>query len=262
MSVELVPPIKNPIPGKGPRAGDGTWLEPDDTYYYVLNRKNMRYHCDHERHLLSRNLYSKRELDLFFEEIYMYDKKKPHKVRGICMVATGFFFVILFLLFLILGWRQGWKDSVPRADWTAWRWVFYILMVLFLLLAIALLCLGFFSLVSRKANKTVRRKALTEIINNENYRIAPRGMNWAFYDEHLALRTNYWTPMLKTKRAVSVASTKKVVEEVVTTTPRRPKVRTVIEERPLRGSVVKEEVLVGSSRSVKSKGGRYRNSGL
>jgi len=275
-TVSKRPPLKAPVPGRGPRAGDGTWLEPDDTYYYVLNRKNMRYHCDHERHMLSRNLYSKRELDLFFEEIYMHDIKKAHKIQGICMVATGFFLIAIGLALLIMGWRQGWKDALPRSDMTTRQILYYIGMVLCLLIGAILLCLGFWYLCKRKANKTLRRKRLTEIINNENYRIAPRGLNWAFYDEHLALRTNYWTPRLRRKgrREVSVASKKtRIVEERVVRTPkkkviveevvpRRRAVRTVVEERPVSSTIVKEEVVVSprSVRSGVSSRGRYRNS--
>lgn len=178
------------VPGRGPRAGDGTWLEDDDTYYYRLNRKNQRYYCEHERHLLRRNLYSKRELDIFFEELYMYDQPKSHKIKGLCLLVTGFFMILIgFAL-----WIWAWRYSDTSSSNSGWRMFWYILAVLLIIIGMLLCCYGCYDLYSRSKNKVIRRTRLTPIINDENYRIAHRGLNWQLHDEHLALRTNYWNP--------------------------------------------------------------------
>lgn len=248
--------VMAPILGKGPLPGDGTWLEDDDTYYYKLNRKNMRYHCEHERHLLRRNLYSKRELDMFFEELYMYDLPKKHKICGILMLVLGLFILAGCLLFYLLAWRDN-KDKGSIKDWGILWWILF---VFFLILGLVLTCLGCYYLYQRSKNKMLRRKRLTPIINEENRRIAPRGLNWHFYDEHLALRTNYWNSRLGKagyiKKTKKKRKTKKVVTETVTKdlSPRSRNV-TVVESthsRPI-APVVQETVV---SRS----GSRYTNS--
>jgi hypothetical protein len=196
---------RSAIPGKGPRTGDGTWLEDDDTYYYRLNRKNMRYYCEHERHLLRRNLYSKRELDIFFEELYMYDKPKSHKICGLCMLVTGFMMILAGLALWIWAWRYANPDNFYRTLW-------YIVSVLLIIGGIVLCCLGWCDLWNRGKNKIWRRKRLTPVINDENYRIAHRGLNWQLHDEHLALRTNYWNPKLKRRRRKKKITTKKTTK--------------------------------------------------
>jgi hypothetical protein len=200
------------IPGKGPRPGDGTWLEDDDTYYYKLNRKNMRYYCEHERHLLRRNLYSKRELDIFMEELYMYDQPKSYKICGVCLLVTGFFLILIGLVFWIWAWK--WSGTTG-----GWRTFWYLMAALVILIGIALCCWGWFDLSKRQKNKDVRRARLTPIINDENYRIAHRGLNWQLHDEHLALRTNYWNPKLKRRAHNQTTTTTTTTKSPVVTRP-------------------------------------------
>lgn len=157
------------IPGK-PRPGDGTWLEDDDTYYYRLNRKNMRYYCEHERHLLRRNIYSKRELDVFFEELFMYDKSKSHKICGLALLVAGFFLILIGLAWTIYLWRE--------VSSSGWKTLWHIIAALMILTGIALCCWGWYDLYMRGRNKEIRRQRLTPVINDENYRIAHRGLNW------------------------------------------------------------------------------------
>jgi len=219
------------IPGKGPRLGDGTWLEDDDTYYYKLNRKNMRYYCEHERHLLRRNLYSKRELDIFMEELYMYDQPKSYKICGLCLLVTGFFLILIGLVFWIWAWK--WSNTTGN-----WRTFWYIMAALVVVIGIALCCWGWFDLSKRQKNKDVRRARLTPIINDENYRIAHRGINWQLHDEHLALRTNYWNPKLK--RIANNQTT------TTTTTTKSPVVMT----RPMNVVTVQKPVAVPVTTTV------------
>jgi hypothetical protein len=255
------------VPGKGPRPGDGTWLEDDDTYYYKLNRKNMRYYCEHERHLLRRNLYSKRELDLFFEELYMYDKPKSHKICGLCLLVTGFFLILIGLALGILIWRNV-------AESNNWRGFWFVVAALLVLVGIALCCWGWCDLYRRGKNKDYRRKRLTPVINDENYRIAHRGLNWQLHDEHLALRTNYWNPKLKRRRRKKKITTKTTTKRTspvvsrpmsVVSVSRSPSVvsrpvsvteSTTVVSRPV--PVVKDSYVTESV--VTNGGGRYRNS--
>lgn len=249
--VRETPGVIDPIMGKGPLPGDGTWLEDDDTYYYKLNRKNQRYHCEHERHLLMRNLYSKRELDMFFEEMYMYDSPKSHKICGIAMLVIGLFILAGCLLAFLLAWRSK-IDTGSVKDWGVVWWVLF---SLFLLAGLILTCLGCYYLFKRSKNKTLRRRRLTPVVNEENRRIAPRGLNWHFYDEHLALRTNFWNSRLgKTGKKVVTETTTLKKAPATRTFARRSNV-SVVESSTSR-PIVKEEVIVNSSR----KKGRYTNS--
>lgn len=247
--VRETPGIINPVLGKGPLPGDGTWLEDDDTYYYKLNRKNQRYHCEHERHLLRRNLYSKRELDMFFEEMYMYDSPKSHKICGIAMLVIGLFILGACLLAFLLAWR----NKIDFGTVKGWGIVWWILFALFLLAGLVLTCLGCYYLFKRSKNKVLRRSRLTPVVNEENRRIAPRGLNWHFYDEHLALRTNYWN-----SRVGNMG--KKVVTET-TTLKKAPSRRSfnsrnsVVVESSTSRPLVKEEVVVSSKKKS-----RYTNS--
>ena len=257
--IHQAPGVIDPILGKGPIPGDGTWLEDDDTYYYKLNRKNMRYHCEHERHLLRRNLYSKRELDIFFEKLYMYDLPKQHKLCGILMLVVGLFILAGCLLMYLLAWRDN-EDKGSIKDWGIVWWIFF---VIFLILGLVLTCLGCYYLWQRSKNKTLRRKRLTPVINEENMRIAPRGLNWYFYDEHLALRTNYWNSrlgkagMTKKKKVITETKTTKVPSRASYASNNRSV--TVVESSTARAPIVREEVVLTKS-PARAGGGRYRNS--
>jgi hypothetical protein len=158
----------------------------------------MRYYCEHERHLLRRNLYSKRELDIFFEELYMYDKPKSHKICGICLIVTGFFLILAGFAYIVYMRLRGTVNtSTSGAKWL----IFWLVMaILAILVGIGLACWGWCDLYRRGKNKEYRRSRLTPVINDENYRIAHRGLNWQLHDEHLALRTGYWNPKLKRRR--------------------------------------------------------------
>lgn len=255
--IQHAPGVMDPILGKGPLPGDGTWLEDDDTYYYKLNRKNMRYHCEHERHLLRRNLYSKRELDIFFERLYMYDTKKKQRMCGILMLVIGLIILVGCLLFYLLGWR----DNEDKGKVENWGIVWWVLFVLCLIVGLVLVGLGCYYLWQRSKNRLIRRKRLTPVINEENRRIAPRGLNWHFYDNHLALRTNYWNSRLGKAGMIKKKKKTKVVTETTTTKVQKPRASygsqrsvTVVESNTSRAPVVKEEVVVKKSR------GRYRNS--
>lgn len=226
----------------------------------------MRYYCEHERHLLRRNLYSKRELDIFFEELYMYDKPKSHKICGLCLLVTGFLMILIGFALWIWAWRYA--DTKKN-----WRTLWYIVSVLLILIGIGLCCWGWCDLYQRGKNKEYRRSRLTPVINDENYRIAHRGLNWQLHDEHLALRTNYWNPKLKrrrrkkkitttTKRTSPVVSRPMSVVSVsrptsVVSRPASITETTVISNRPTpvvaRDSYVTESVVTRG-------GGRYRNS--
>ena len=219
---------------------DGSWLEDDDTYYYMLNRKNMRYHCEHERHLLRRNLYSKRELDIFFEQMHMYDKKKPARWCGVALLALGMLALGLAILFFILGWREGWDENIKRNKTTTLRVLLYIAAAIFFLIALGLIVYGILMLVGRKNNKTLRKKKLAPVIMDENSRIAPRGLNWRYNDENLALRTNYWGSG-KRGAITGAGKTKTVVEETITSN-----------RSPIKKSTVVE--------NVTKRSGRYKNS--
>jgi hypothetical protein len=256
------------IPGKGPRAGDGTWLEDDDTYYYRLNRKNMRYYCEHERHLLRRNLYSKRELDIFFEELYMYDQPKSYKICGLIYLVIGFFLILAgFAL-----WVWSWKYMTDVSD--GWKMLWYVIAAILIIVGMLLCCWGCYDLYRRAKNKDVRRTRLTPIINDENYRIAHRGINWQLHDEHLALRTNYWNPHLKKRSAKITTTTKRTSPRVsrpmsvmtvskpvpvVTTVVQRPE--TVVQTTTVTKKAVPvvQNSYVTTESVVTNTGGRYKN---
>ena len=171
---------------------DGSWIEDNDCFYFLFNPKLKSYFCPFERFILRRNLYSKRELEMFLERLRQSDRAKLPEVFPITAIALGFTFLVLAVIFLVVAWRAGFKDNIPRNNITFWSYFFWIAMGIAIVLALVLIGLGVFLFIYKQGYDQAREKIVLPILDDENARVGNRGLNWQYSPNSLILYCNYY----------------------------------------------------------------------
>ena len=173
---------------------NGAWIEDNDCYYYRYNPKMKSYFCPHERNILRRNLYSKRELDSFFARLKAGDKTKQPECLGIYTIALGLFFLALGVLFIVLAWRSGYTNNVLREKWGLLQWFMWISMATFFVFGFVFIGLGLFLFFDKVSYHQQRKRRMEPMIKDENIRVGNRGLNWQYTTHSLILHCNYFGP--------------------------------------------------------------------